>query len=82
MLDTYYYSSAGKVVKKVPSELSDEYKEWLDEVRKKYKKPVDMISIDSAEGAMRNQLYKDHGIRLHPIAKGKKLDMIDYVYDL
>ncbi|MET3658371.1 PBSX family phage terminase large subunit [Sporosarcina psychrophila] len=82
LLDTYYYSPAGKVVKKAPSELSDEYKEWLDEVRKKYKKQVDMTSIDSAEGALRNQLFKDHGIRLHPIAKGKKLDMIDYVYDL
>jgi len=82
LLDTYYYSPAGKVNKKAPSELSDDYKEWLDSVREKYRKPIDVTSIDSAEGALRNQLFKDYGIRLHPIAKGKKLDMIDYVYDL
>lgn len=82
LLDTYYYSPAGKVNKKAPSELSDEYKEWLDSIREKYRKPIDMTTIDSAEGALRNQLFKDHGIRLHPIAKAKKLDMIDYVYDL
>lgn len=82
LLDTCYYSPAGKVNKKAPSELSDEYKEWLDGVRMKYKKPIDVTTIDSAEGALRNQLFKDHSIRLHPVAKGKKLDMIDFVYDL
>lgn len=71
LLDTYYYSPADRVVKKAPSELSDEYKEWIDDIRKVYKKPIDMMSIDSAEGALRNQLYKDHGLRLHPITKGK-----------
>lgn len=82
LLDTYYYSPEGKVNKKAPSELSEEYKEWLDETRNKYRKPMDMMTIDSAEGALRNQIYKDYSIRLHPIAKGLKVDMIDNVHDL
>ena len=82
LLDTYYYSPDGKVNKKAPSELSQEYKEWLDETRNKYRKPMDMMTIDSAEGALRNQIYKDYSIRLHPIAKKLKIDMIDNVHDL
>ena len=41
-----------------------------------------MITIDSAEGALRNQVFKDYGIRMHPIAKKKKVDMIDNVHSL
>lgn len=82
LLDTYYYSPEGKVVKKAPSELSEEYYEWLESMRKQYRKPIDMMTIDSAEGALRNQVYKDYSLRLHPIAKKKKLDMIDNVHDL
>lgn len=82
LLDTYYYSPDGKVNKKAPSELSTEYKEWQDEIRNEYRKPIDMMTIDSAEGALRNQIYKDHSIRLHPIAKKLKVDMIDNVHDL
>src|SRR5690606_17823929 len=39
-------------------------------------------TIDSAEGALRNQIYKDWGIRLHPIAKKKNVDMVDNVHVL
>lgn len=82
LLDTYYYSPEGKVNKKAPSELSDEYNEWLQSVRNKYGKHIDMMTIDSAEGALRNQIYKDYSIRLHPIAKKTKIDMIDNAHDL
>lgn len=82
LLDTYYYSPAGRVEKKAPSDLSEEYKAWLDGIRNKYNKPIDMMTIDSAEGALRNQVYKDYHIRMHPIAKGSKVDMIDNVHDL
>jgi len=82
LLDTYYYSPEGKVVKKAPSELSKEFHEWLDEVKNKFQRPIDMMTIDSAEGALRNQVYKDYSIRLHPIAKSTKIDMIDNVHDL
>lgn len=82
LLDTYYYSPVNKVNKKAPSDMSKDYKKWLDSIRDKYKKPIDMQTIDSAEGALRNQIFKDYGLRLHPVAKFKKLDMIDYVHNL
>ncbi|MBO1628202.1 PBSX family phage terminase large subunit [Bacillus arachidis] len=82
LLDTYYYSPANKVIKKAPSELSKDLKEWLDSVVEVYNRYFDKQTIDSAEGALRNQIFKDYGIRLHPIAKKKKIDMIDNVQDL
>lgn len=82
LLDTYYYSPANKVVKKAPSELSKDFKEWQDSIIKMYNRYFDKQTIDSAEGALRNQVFKDYGIRLHPIAKKKKIDMIDNVQDL
>lgn len=82
LLDTYYYSPANKVVKKAPSELSKDLKEWMDGIIDIYKRYFDKQTIDSAEGALRNQFFKDYGIRLHPVAKKKKIDMIDNVQDL
>ena len=82
LLDTYYYSPDGKVNKKAPSQLSEEYFEWYTKIRETYKKPIDKMTIDSAEGALRNQLYLDHGLRLHPITKKKKVEMIDNVHSL
>lgn len=82
LVDTYYYSPANKANKKAPSKLSTEYKEWLDKVKAEWKKPIDMMTLDSAEGALRNQIYTDHGLRLHPIAKKKNVDMVDNVHIL
>lgn len=82
LLDTWYYSPDNKVEKKAPSELSKDYKEWIDKIRKEYHRPIDKMTIDSAEGALRNQIYKDYHIRLNPVAKKKKIDMIDNVQDL
>src|SRR5690625_3291854 len=76
LLDTYYYSPQGKANKKAPSQLSEEYFEWYTGIREKYNKPIDVMTIDSAEGALRNQLYLDYGLRLHPVAKKKKVEMI------
>lgn len=82
LLDTYYYSPANKANKKAPSELSKDFKEWMDKQIAQYNKHFDVQTIDSAEGALRNQVYKDYSIRLHPIAKKKKVDMIDNVHTL
>lgn len=83
LLDTYYYSPDKKLNKKAPSELSKELHEFYEKVRSKYSSiPVYQKTIDSAEGAIRNQYFKDYGEHLHPVAKGKKVDMIDYVHDL
>lgn len=83
LLDTYYYSPDKKLTKKAPSELSKELHEFYEKVRKKYSSiPVYQKTIDSAEGAIRNQYFKDYGEHLHPVKKGDKIDMIDYVHDL
>jgi phage terminase large subunit len=82
LLDTFYYSPENKVVKKAPSELSKDLKEWMEKIQQTHKRHFDMKTIDSAKGALRNQFFKDYGIRLHPVAKKKKIDMIDNVQDL
>lgn len=82
LLDTHYYSPFNKANKKAPSELSKDYYEWRKKILDSYKKHIDVETIDSAEGALRNQIFKDYGIRLHPIAKKKKVDMIDNVHSL
>src|SRR5690625_3977553 len=80
--DTYYYSPQVKANKEAPSQLSEEYFEWFTGIRETYNKPIDVMTIDSAEGALRNQLYLDYGLRLHPVAKKKKVEMIDNVHSL
>lgn len=82
LLDTYYYSPDGQSVKKAPSDLSADFKEWLDSVHEEWDKWSRSNLIDSAEGALRNQIYKDYGLRLTPVAKRKKADMIDFSQSL
>ncbi|MCF0240832.1 MAG: PBSX family phage terminase large subunit [Streptococcus gallolyticus] len=77
LLDTYYYSPAGKVVKKAPSQLSQDIHSFIRSVVDKYRVQVLQYTIDSAEGALRNQMYLDFAIRWHPVAKLKKVTMID-----
>lgn len=77
LLDTWYYSPAGQVNKKAPSQLSTEIYYFTTKVVGKYKVPVLQYTIDSAEGALRNQMYLDFAIRWHPVAKLKKVTMID-----
>lgn len=82
LLDTDYYSPEGKSKKKAPSELSKDLHEFYQKVTKQYGLPVYQKTIDSAEGALRNQYFLDYGERLHPVAKEKKIDMIDHVHTL
>lgn len=82
LLDTYYYSPAGKSVKKAPSELAEDIYNFVERVQKKYPVPILKETVDSAEGGLRNQYYKDYGKRLNPVAKKEKLTMIDNVIDL
>lgn len=82
LVDTYYYSPAGRVDKKAPSELSKELHDFMESVREKYNLKVMEKTIDSAEGGIRNQYYLDYSERLHPVAKKSKVIMIDYVHDL
>lgn len=79
LLDTYYYSPHEKAKKRAPSELSKDIFNFEIAMIKKWKSGEDQETIDSAEGALRNQLYADYGKRFHPVNKGKnKEELIDY----
>lgn len=83
LVDTYYYSPAGKVRKKAPSILSKELYEFVNSQAKKFAGvPILQMTIDSAEGALRNQYFEDYGERWHPVAKKKKIVMTEYVQSL
>ena len=81
-LDTYYYSPHEKSKKKAPSELAQDLFNFRTYICKKYQTQVDNETIDSAEGALRNQFYAMFGIDMHPVNKGKdKEELIDYSQD-
>ncbi|MCP1285389.1 PBSX family phage terminase large subunit [Bacillus sp. S0635] len=82
LLDTYYYSPENKVVKRAPSEFSVDLNEFVTNATDVFRRYIDQQTIDSAEGGLRNQYFKDYGVRLHPVAKKKKVTMIENVYDL
>nr|DAG62156.1 MAG TPA: large terminase [Caudoviricetes sp.] len=83
LVDNYYYSPAGKTHKKAPSVLSKELHEFVTNQTKLFVNvPVVEMTIDSAEGALRNQYLEDFGIRWHPVAKKKKIVMTEYVQSL
>lgn len=79
VLDTYYYSPAGKARKLAPDELSERINTFIKETSKW---PIYKRTIDSAEGAIRNQYYKDYGVEWNPIAKKKNVNMIENVVTL
>lgn len=79
LLDTYYYSPNGKTVKKPPTKYSQEIHEFEEKLTKEYNVPIVQRTIDSAEGGLRNQYYYDWSVRWHPVAKKRKIDMVDFV---
>lgn len=82
LLDLYYYSPHEKNPKRPPSQLSKDIFDFEMAMLKKYKCGIDQETIDSAEGALRNQLYSDWGKRFNPVNKGKnKEELIDYSVD-
>jgi phage terminase large subunit len=82
LLDTYYYSPNEKQVKKAPTELARDIFKFRCDIQREYSATVDRETIDSAEGALRNQYYKDYGIRLYPVNKGKnKEELIEFSQD-
>src|SRR5690625_383052 len=83
LLNTYYYSPAGRVNKKAPSDLAKDLNEFIrrTSTQQEYENARIMNrTIDSAEAALRNQYYKDFGQHLKPVNKKRKVDMIDYVH--
>lgn len=82
LLDTYYYSPQFQLQKKAPSDFSKDLKEFYIRNRDKWGIQVDTWTIDSADGALRNQVNKDHGIYLAPAKKKTKVKMVENVEDL
>ncbi|HFU4448736.1 TPA: PBSX family phage terminase large subunit [Streptococcus suis] len=83
LVDTYYYSPAGKVKKKAPSVLSKELHTFVHSQSRQFPNvPILQMTIDSAEGALRNQYFEDYGERWHPVTKKKKIVMTEYVQSL
>ena len=56
--------------------------DFIEKIMKQYRVPKLKMTIDSAEGALRNQYFKDYRERWHPVAKKKKQTMIDMVISL
>lgn len=82
LVDTYYYSPKGKVRKKAPSELSEDVKSFEKTMMQQERLNNIKIrnrTIDSAEGALRNQLFRDYNDRWHPVKKLKKIAMTEFV---
>lgn len=82
LLDTWYYSPAGKLNKKPPSELAKDIHDYIEGICDKYDLDPNRMTMDSAEGALDNQYYSLYGIHWHKVRKLKNVDMIDRVQDL
>lgn len=79
LIDTYYYSPAGKAIKKAPSELSKDVYEFIRGTGYPH---VYKYTIDSAEGGFRNQYHLDYGVMWHGVNKKQNHIMIDHTHDL
>ncbi|MBF0778171.1 PBSX family phage terminase large subunit [Streptococcus cuniculi] len=83
LVDNYYYSPAGKANKKAPSVLTREVYEFMKRQMVLFPNaPIVKQTIDSAEGALRNQFLEDYRVSWHPVAKKKKIVMTEFVQSL
>ena len=80
LLHTYYYSPEHQSRKKAPSDLVPEIKSFEDSMN--YQVPIGKRTIDSAEGALRNEFVKEYNEVWHGVAKSDEATMIDYVSSL
>lgn len=82
LLDLDYYNPTEHKKKRTAVGHSKRIYEFTQACAKKYNVPIYQKTIDSADGAVRNQYFDMYGEYLHPVKKGKKVDMIDYFQDL
>ena len=82
LLDTDYYSPENKKNKRGAEEHSRALRKFEKKIVDKYNRPISKKTVDSADGAIRNQYFNMYGENLHPVTKGKKVDLIDNVIDL
>lgn len=85
LLDTYYYSPIDQPVKKAPSDFADDIFKFRTNICKEYQAMIDNETIDSAETALVNEIYKKYGISLHKVNKGNEANakekLIDFSQD-
>ncbi|WP_155962147.1 PBSX family phage terminase large subunit [Streptococcus ruminantium] len=83
IVDTYYYSPAGQVKKKAPSILTRELHEYASKQSRLFPgAAIRNRTIDSAEGAIRNEYFEKYNISWHPVAKKRKIEMTEHVQSL
>ncbi|MBS0949530.1 PBSX family phage terminase large subunit [Weissella minor] len=82
LLDTYYYSPEGKAHKLAPSELAPQIHDFIQDMQHKYPWPTDMLIMDSAEQALRNEYNRRYNVDWWNVRKLKKVDMIDRVQNV
>ena len=82
LLDTIYYNPVGKSRKRSAQEHSKVLHEFIEQIEKEYGKKIQRKTVDSADGAIRNQYFNDYSERLSPVAKKTKIEMTEYVTDL
>ena len=92
LIDTWYYLPTHETLKRIPRELHPYIQAARGEserlapshMSKKFyefvfdnKYPISNYYIDSAEGGLRVQVFRDYGIRIKPVAKLEKEEMIE-----
>ncbi|GAX04562.1 terminase large subunit [Secundilactobacillus pentosiphilus] len=82
LLNTYYYSPEHQTRKKAPSDLVPEIEAFEKRMHEQYPVKVLKRTIDSAEGALRNEFVKEYNEYWHGVAKSDEATMIDYVSSL
>lgn len=84
LLDTYYYSPAGKVNKKAPSDLVESLYAFEQRNIERWGLDPWKRSADSATAdyALDNEYFKRYSVKWHHVAKTKKVAMIDHVQNL
>lgn len=85
LLDTYYYSPVDQPTKKAPSDFADDIFNFRINVSKEYQTLIDNETIDSAETALVNEMFKNYGILFHKVNKGTEINakekLIDFSQD-
>ena len=82
LLDTDYYDPRGQLNKRSPLDHSKAIREFEEKIAKKYNRFISRKTVDSADGAIRNQYFNLYGDKLSPVKKKKKAVMIDNIIDL
>lgn len=81
LLDTYYYSPVEQSSKKAPSDFADDIFNFRVSVSKEYQALIDNETIDSAETALVNEMFKKFGINLHKVNKGNETNAKEKLID-